>query len=102
MDKKIMCPMCLKRGEYNEMAYTTDGYFKCKKCKTEVWPGDLTPDELTKFMREMAPTHYSTDALPSGEAMKGKSGNNNLGRNTDGGKKKKTPQQLYNQLFKET
>ena len=63
-----MCPLCLKHGEYNEMTYTSDGYFKCYKCNTEVWPGDLSPDEcddLKKFMHEMAPTHHSTDPLPS-------------------------------------
>ncbi|WP_196600043.1 hypothetical protein [Pectinatus frisingensis] len=78
MSKKIMCPICLStKGEYHEMFYKSDGYFKCPSCKSEVWPNELPPDELTQFMREMAKTHYSTDALPAGEALKGRSGSGN-------------------------
>ncbi|MDQ0202494.1 hypothetical protein [Pectinatus haikarae] len=105
MSKKVICAVCLLRGELNEMRYIhTAGYFRCPVCKTETWPNpdEPAPDELEQFMTEMAKTHYSTDALPAGEALKGRSGSSNMGKNADGGKKKKTPQQLYNQLFKET
>lgn len=103
MSKKIRCPICIAmHDEYYEMIYKPDGYFKCPHCKSEVWPNQLPPDELEVFYGEMAKTHYSTDALPAGEALKGRGGSGNMGRNTDGSTKKKTPQQLYNQLFKET
>lgn len=101
-EKKIMCPMCITRyGEYNKMQYTPEGYYKCHKCDAEVWPGDLKPDELAEFMRSMANTHYSTDALPSGEALKGGSGNSK-GKKHKTKSDKPTTATIYKQLFKET
>ncbi len=79
MSKKIRCPICIAmHDEYYEMIYKSDGFFKCPHCGGEFWPNELPPDELEVFMREMAKTHYSTDALPAGEALKGKAGNSNM------------------------
>lgn len=97
-----MCPICIAtKGEYHEMIYKNDGYFKCPSCKSEVWPNELPPDELETFMREMAKTHYSTDALPAGEALKGKAGNSN-GKKHKSKSDKPSMTKLYKQLFKET
>lgn len=77
MSKKVICAVCLLRGELNEMTYIrSTGYFRCPICKTETWPNpdEPAPDELMQFMQDMAKTHYATDALPAGEALKGRSG----------------------------
>lgn len=98
---EIMCPICLtKHGEFNKMIFR-DGYFKCPVCKSEVWPDEDKPDELEKLMQDMRKTHYDKEPLPAGQAVRGKSGCHASGRsNTQ--IKDKTPQQLYNQLFKNT
>lgn len=76
MSKKIICAVCLLRGEMNEMRYVKAGYFRCPECHAETWPNpdEPAPDELTQFMREMAKTHNTTDPLPAGRARPGKGG----------------------------
>ncbi|WP_196601726.1 hypothetical protein [Pectinatus frisingensis] len=102
MSKKIRCPICIAmHDEYYEMIYKSDGFFKCPHCGGEFWPNELPPDELEVFYGEMAKTHYSTDALPAGEALKGRGGSGN-GKKHKAKSDKPSTTKLYKQLFKET
>jgi hypothetical protein len=50
-------------------------YYKCPECGIEVWPElkatNSTNDDITAFMNDMSPTHYSKECIPAGEGKPG-------------------------------
>lgn len=98
MSKHMWCNACLSRGEWVDMR-PMDGYFICPNCPNESWP-DQEGKFVDRWVKEQKQTDsYVSLSLPEGVRVHG--GSDPSGRTPDLGKKKST-QQIYKQLFKET
>lgn len=98
MSKQIICNICLTKGNIVPM-HAMDGYFKCTDCDNEVWPD--RDGRFVAYWRELQyqEHRYRSCSLPDGVRAQG--GADPSGK-TPGGENKKTPQELYNRLFKQT
>lgn len=97
MCKDILCNICLTyEGKAVHMQAKGD-YFKCPECGAELWPQDMNFANHWEKERQQN-LMYKAMSLQEGEQIKGGSNNNSPSKKTN---KKKTPQQLYQALFKE-
>jgi hypothetical protein len=79
--------MCHVMMEYKK---PPDDFYKCPICGFEGWPGDtITPtdDEVSKLMREMAPTHKPKECLPAGGPILKGGSKSKVGKNEKMSKK---------------
>ena len=98
MCKDILCNICLTyEGKAVHMQAKGD-YFKCPECGAELWPQDMNFANHWEKERQQN-LMYKAMSLQEGEQIKSGTNKNSLIKKTD---KKKTPQQLYQALFKET
>lgn len=98
MVNDILCTICLtKDGRAVHMQAKGD-YFKCPECGAELWPKDINFANHWEKERQQN-LMYKAMSLQEGEQIKGGSNNNSSLKKAN---KKKTPQQLYQALFKET
>lgn len=64
--KRILCPICMTRGEMVDMQAQRE-YFKCPECDNEVWP-----DQEGRFVKEwLSQRQYRSCSLPEGVQIHG-------------------------------
>ncbi len=71
-------------------------FYECPQCGIEVWPKErqqAAKDEVLCLMRDLAPTHRSTEILPAGPPARG-SGSKNRARSRKSDSKKKSLAQI--------
>lgn len=98
MCKDILCNICLTyEGKAVHMQAKGD-FFKCPNCGAELWPTDMNFANHWEKERQQNLT-YRAMSLQEGEQINGGTKNASCPKKPN---KKKTPQQLYQALYKET
>jgi len=100
MGKQINCPECMTmRGDTVAMQPEDQGWFKCPVCGGEYWPKD--DEVVVKWIlkkQQQSNTYVSLSQQPGVHAA---GGGGSTGKAKQAGKKKSV-QQLYRELYKQT
>ncbi len=100
MGKQINCPECMTlRGDTIAMEAEDQGWFKCPACGGEYWPKD--DEVVTKLILKKQQVNNTYISLSQQPGVHIEGGGGSTGKVKKAGKKK-TVQQLYQGLYKET